>query len=273
MSAYKGSARCSSGSSRQQPRCYRTHTSRAGCQEASSGTNPCFPRCTLGELSASLAHELNQPLTAMLSNAQAARRFLTGDTADPDEVNEILNDIINDNKRAADMIKRLRALMRKKELEFKLLDLNKVFLGVAELINREALTKNVSLVLDLTENLPHVQGDAIHLERVAINLILNGKEAMETTDHQTGELRISTTKHDENAVKVSVRDQGTGIDETRIDVIFEAFYTTKPDGMGMGLSICRSIIEAHGGRLWAENNPDKGATVSFTVPISNGDEA
>jgi PAS domain S-box-containing protein len=221
---------------------------------------------TLGELSASLAHELNQPLTAILSNAQAARRFLTGDLADPDEVNEILDDIIHDDKRAADIIKRLRTLMRKKDLEFISLDLNKVIRGVAELVNREAFTKNVSLVLELADGLPQVQGDAVHLEQVVLNLILNGTEAMETLDRQSRELQILTAKHDENTVRVSVRDQGTGIDEDHITGIFEAFYTTKSEGMGMGLSICRSIIEIHGGRLWAENNSDQGATVSFTVP-------
>jgi PAS domain S-box-containing protein len=223
---------------------------------------------TLGELSASLAHELNQPLTAILSNAQAARRFLTGNTVDPDEVNEILNDIINDDKRAADMIKRLRTLMRKKELEFTSLDLNKVIRGVSELANREAFTKDVPLVLELADGLPQVRGDVIHLEQVILNLILNGCEAMADLDHQSRELRILTANHDENAVRVSLRDQGTGIDEGHMTNIFEAFYTTKPEGMGMGLSICRSIIEAHGGRLWAENNPDKGATVSFTVQVS-----
>jgi PAS domain S-box-containing protein len=221
---------------------------------------------TLGELSASLAHELNQPLTAILSNAQAARRFLTGDLADPDEVNEILDDIIHDDKRAADIIKRLRTLMRKKDLEFISLDLNKVIRGVAELVNREAFTKNVSLVLELADGLPQVQGDAVHLEQVVLNLILNGTEAMETLDRQSRELQILTAKHDENTVRVSVRDQGTGIDEDHITGIFEAFYTTKSEGMGMGLSMCRSIIEIHGGRLWAENNSDQGATVSFTVP-------
>ena len=221
---------------------------------------------TLGELSASLAHELNQPLTAILSNAQAARRFLSGDMADPDEVNEILNDIIHDDRRAADIIKRLRALMRKKDLEFISLDLNKVIRGVAKLVNREAFSKDVVLVLDLADGLPHVRGDAIHLEQVVLNLILNSTEAMAERDRQSRELRILTAQHDENAIRVSVRDQGTGIDQAHIDGIFEAFYTTKPEGMGMGLSICRSIIEAHGGQLWAENNPDQGSTVSFTVP-------
>ncbi len=221
---------------------------------------------TLGELSASLAHELNQPLTAILSNAQAARRFLSGDMTDPDEVNEILNDIIHDDRRAADMIKRLRALMRKKDLEFISLDLNEIVREVAELVNREAFSKDVALVLDLADGLPHVQGDAIHLEQVVLNLILNGTEAMAELDRQSRQLRILTAKHNENAVRISVRDQGTGIDQAHIASIFEAFFTTKPEGMGMGLSICRSIIEAHGGQLWAENNPDQGATVSFTVP-------
>jgi C4-dicarboxylate-specific signal transduction histidine kinase len=170
------------------------------------------------------------------------------------------------------MIKRLHALMRRKELAFTSLDLNKVVRGVAELVNREAFAKNVSLVLELAQGLPHVRGEAIHLEQVVLNLILNGAEAMAGLDHQSRELRILTTKHDENAVRVSVRDMGTGIDEAYIASIFEAFYTTKPEGMGMGLSICRSIIEAHGGRLWAENNSDQGATVSFTVSISTGDE-
>jgi signal transduction histidine kinase len=122
------------------------------------------------------------------------------------------------------------------------------------------------LVLDLADGLPHVQGDAIHLEQVVLNLILNGTEAMAELDRRSRELRILTAKHNENAIRVSVRDQGTGIDQVHIASIFEAFYTTKTEGMGMGLSICRSIIEAHGGQLWAENNPDQGATVSFTVP-------
>jgi PAS domain S-box-containing protein len=224
---------------------------------------------TLGELSASLAHELNQPLTAILSNAQAARRFLSGDMADLDEVNEILNDIINDDRRAADIIKRLRALMRKKDLEFISLDLNEAVREVSKLVYREAFSKDVVLVLDLADGLPHVRGDAIHLEQVVLNLILNGTEAMAELDRQSRQLRILTAKHNENAVRISVRDQGTGIDQAHIASIFEAFFTTKPEGMGMGLSICRSIIEAHGGRLWAENNPDQGATVSFTIPASS----
>jgi PAS domain S-box-containing protein len=228
---------------------------------------------TLGELSASMAHELNQPLTAILNNANAAVRFLSGDQKDLDEVNDILNDIIEDDRRAAGIIKKLRMLMSKKELEFSPLNLNEIVQGVAELTGREAKTRDVPLNLKLDDDLPDVKGDAIHLEQVILNLILNGTEAMTTSDHQFRELRIWTAKHEGDAVKVSVADRGGGIDEVHMNSIFDAFYTTKPGGMGMGLSICRSIIEAHGGRLWAENNPDYGSTVSFTVPIYRGDRA
>jgi PAS domain S-box-containing protein len=222
---------------------------------------------TLGELSASLAHELNQPLTAILSNAQVAQRFLTMDPTDLDEVREILSDIVKDDKRARDIIYKLRALMRRGQLEIKTLDLNKVVREVVELVIGNAFNKKVSFVLELADGLPPARGDAIQLEQVLLNLILNSSEAMVTFDGQFREVRLSTEQNDKSTLKVSVRDMGTGIDEENIEGIFDAFFTTKPEGMGMGLAICRSIIEAHGGRLWAENNPDQGATVSFTVPV------
>jgi len=228
---------------------------------------------TLGELSASMAHELNQPLAAILNNANAAMKFISGDLKDLGEVNEILNDIVKDDRRASAIIKKLRTLMSKKEMELSPLNLNEIIWGVAKLTDREASARDVPLILELDDDLPHVKGDAIHLEQVILNLILNGTEAMVTIDRQFRKLRICTTKHDRDFIKVSVEDKGTGIDEAHINSIFETFYTTKPRGMGMGLSICRSIIEAHGGRLWAENNPDKGATVYFTVPVFMGDEA
>ncbi len=220
---------------------------------------------TLGELSASLAHELNQPLTAILSNAQAARRYLGSDPTDLDELNEILDDIIKDDKRAADIIKRLRSLMRKEEIQYISLDINEVIRGVAKIVNRETIARDVQLEMDLTNGLPDVQGNTIHLEQVVLNLILNGIEAMETFDSKLKHLKISTVKHDKESVRVSVQDKGTGIDDTQLASIFEAFYTTKSEGIGIGLSICRSIIEEHGGKLWAENNPDRGATISFKV--------
>jgi len=228
---------------------------------------------TLGELSASMAHELNQPLAAILNNANAAMKFISGDRKDLDEVNEILNDIIKDDRRASGIIKKLRTLMSKKEMELSPLNLNEIIWGVAKLTDRETSVRDVPLILELDDDLPHVKGDAIHLEQIILNLILNGTEAMVTIDRQFRKLRICTTEHDRDFIKVSVEDKGTGIDEAHINSIFETFYTTKPGGMGMGLSICRSIIEAHGGRLWAENNPDQGATVYFTVPVFMGDEA
>jgi PAS domain S-box-containing protein len=226
---------------------------------------------TLGELSASMAHELNQPLTAILNNANAALRFISGDLKDFDEVNEILHDIIKDNRRASSIIKKLRTLMSKKKLEFLRVNLNEIVKDVVRLTDRETANRDVPVFLDLDNDLPHILGDVIHLEQVIINLILNGTEAMATIDHQLRELKILTMVHDKNHVKVSVSDQGTGIEEVHMISIFEAFYTTKPGGLGIGLSICRSIIEAHGGRLWAENNPDRGATVSFTVPVATGE--
>ena len=228
---------------------------------------------TLGELSASMAHELNQPLAAILNNANAAMKFISGDRKDLDEVNEILNDIIKDDRRASGIIKKLRTLMSKKEMELSPLNLNEIIWGVAKLTDRETSVRDVPLILELDDDLPQVKGDAIHLEQIILNLILNGTEAMVTIDRQFRKLRICTTEHDRDFIKVSVEDKGAGIDEAHINSIFETFYTTKPGGMGMGLSICRSIIEAHGGRLWAENHPDQGATVYFTVPVFMGDEA
>jgi PAS domain S-box-containing protein len=227
---------------------------------------------TLGEFSASLAHELNQPLTAIRTNANAALRFLSKEHQNLDEVDEILNDIIEDDKRAAGIIKKLRTLMSKKDLVFSSLNINAVIHEVAKLANREAYTRDIALSMELEDDLPQVRGDAIHLEQVILNLILNGAEAMASCDPSNRKFVIRTAKHDDNVVKVSAKDMGPGIDQKHLGQIFEAFYTTKSTGMGIGLSICRSIVEAHGGMLWAENNSDRGATVSFTVPLSNGDE-
>jgi PAS domain S-box-containing protein len=222
---------------------------------------------TLGELSASLAHELNQPLTAILSNAQAALRFLSKDSPDLDEVREILEDIVDDDQRASDIIRKLRALMRRGELELKSLDLNEVIREVVALVGRDRLVRDIPIVTALVDDLPPVRADFIHLEQLVLNLILNSADAMAALDHQSCEIRILPAKIDEHFVTVSIRDTGIGIDEESIESIFDTFYTTKPGGMGMGLSICRSIIEAHGGKLWAENNPDRGAAFHFTVPV------
>ncbi|MFC1489300.1 ATP-binding protein, partial [Thermodesulfobacteriota bacterium] len=222
---------------------------------------------TMGELAASLAHELNQPLTAILSNAQAALRFMAGDSPNLAEVREILEDIVAADKRAGEVIHRLRSLFRKGELERLGVDINGLVQDVVSLINTETIIRNVSIKLMLDSSLPPVLGDKIHLQQVIINFILNASEAMADVDDAPREIIISTGKEDAQRVKVSIRDSGVGINKDNFDRIVEPFYTTKPAGMGMGLSINRSIIEAHAGRLWAENNPDKGATFYFTLPI------
>jgi two-component system sensor kinase FixL len=222
---------------------------------------------TMGELSASLAHELNQPLTAILSNAQAALRFIAGDSPDLAEIRDILGDIVADDRRAGNVIHRLRSLFRKGEFEKVAVNINDLIQEVVSLINTEAMIRNVSIEIKLDRSLAPVLGDRIHLQQVIINFILNASEAMTDIDDSHREIIISTSKADKKMVKVGVRDSGSGIMEDKLDQIIEPFYTTKPEGMGMGLSINRSIIDAHAGRFWAENNPDRGATFYFTLPI------
>ena len=224
-------------------------------------------RARLGELTASIAHELKQPLAAILSNTQAALRFLSRDAPDLNEVHDILHDIVRDDKRAGEVIKRLHVPLKKSVPVFRPVDINEIIREVIALLKNEMGLKNVSLVMALAEGLPPVRGDTIQLQQVALNLILNGAEAMIDLDDDSRKIIVSTNKHDEQTLKVSMRDSGRGLDGDTIDRIFDPFYTTKADGMGMGLSISRSIIEAHGGRLWAANNPDRGATFSFTVPV------
>lgn len=222
---------------------------------------------TMGELSASLAHELNQPLTAILSNAQAALRFIAGDSPDLAEIRDILNDIVADDRRAGNVIHRLRSLFRKGKVARVEVDINDLVQAVVSLINTEAMIRNVSIETTLDRSLPPVLGDRIHLQQVIINFILNASEAMTDIADAPRKIILSTSKADQKMVKVGIRDFGSGIMEDKLDQIMEPFYTTKPEGMGMGLSINRSIIEAHAGRFWAENNPDRGATFYFTLPI------
>lgn len=220
----------------------------------------------MGELTASLAHELNQPLTAILSNAQAAQRLLAVDVIDLDEVREILSDIVADDKRAAAVIQRLRVLLKKGDLDFATLDLNEVVGEVAWVVRNDALLRNVSLSLDLAPGLPSVVGDRVQLQQVVLNLVLNGLEALRPASAGARTLVIRTARDGAAAVTVTVRDSGTGIDVNDTDRIFQPLYTTKAEGLGMGLAIARTIVGAHGGRLVAENNDDAGATVRFTLP-------
>jgi two-component system, LuxR family, sensor kinase FixL len=226
----------------------------------------------MGELSASLAHELNQPLTAILSNAQAAQNLLAGDVIDLEAVREILCDIVADDKRAAAVIRRLRTLLRKGDLEFVLLDVNEIVGEVAWLVRNDALIRNVSITLDLAPDLPGVLGDRVQLQQVVLNLVLNGLEALRPPWAGARALVIRTARNGATTVTVGVQDSGTGIDEKDTDRIFQPFYTTKADGLGMGLAIARTIVDAHGGRLAAVNNAHGGATVHFTLPMGRKDE-
>jgi two-component system sensor kinase FixL len=224
---------------------------------------------TMGELTASLAHELNQPLTAILSNAQAARRFLEQENVDVEEVKEILGDIIGDNRRAGEVIKRLRRFLKRGELFLKAWDVNDVIQEVVTLIHSDTVIRNVSVHLDLQEELPHVLGDRIQIQQVLLNLIINGLDAMKEVHPESRNLIIKTEYEIDKDVKVSVGDSGTGIQPDQMQLIFEPFHTTKVDGMGMGLSINRSIIQAHQGELWAQNNQNQGATFFFTIPVAS----
>jgi PAS domain S-box-containing protein len=223
---------------------------------------------TMGELSASLAHELNQPLTAILSNAQAAQRFLAANPVDVEELREIMKDIVEDDSRASDVIQRMRALVKKEDLAFATLDLAGVIGDVAALVHSDAILHGVRILLELHPGLPAVRGDKVQLQQVVLNLLLNAFDAMKDRPVNEREVKILAETAGASLLRLAVRDHGTGLSGDKLDKIFQPFYTTKPDGLGMGLAISRSIIDAHGGRLWAENNPDRGATFYCTLPVS-----
>jgi PAS domain S-box-containing protein len=224
---------------------------------------------TIGELTTSLAHELNQPLTAILSNAQAGQRVLGTAPLDLEELGEILKDIVEDDKRAGEVIRRLRSLLRKGDPRMRALDLNEALVEAARLVSGDAIVRGVSIRLELAAGLPPVRGDRVQLQQVALNLVLNGMDAMQDSGARDRVLVLRTATAGAKTVRVEVRDSGTGISEGDMGKIFKTFYTTKPDGMGMGLAITRSIVDVHGGRLEAHNNPDGGATFAFTLPISH----
>lgn len=187
--------------------------------------------------------------------------------ADLDELSEILADIIKDNRRADEVIGRHRTFMRKSELQIAELNINNVIHEIFPLIRSYEIMRNISLEFELDDKIPSVAGDRIQLQQVILNLIMNSSEALENIAGDIRRIVIRTSQKNHNNVTVAIRDNGIGIDEQSLDSLFEPFYTTKQEGMGMGLPISRSIIEAHGGNLWAENNPDRGARFYFTIPV------
>jgi len=219
----------------------------------------------LGELSGSLAHELNQPLTAILSNAQAAQRFLVQSPPRVDKVADILIDIVKSDHRAGAVIQRLRSLLRKEEAQRHPLDINEVVEESLRLMRSDLLNRQVVVSSELAHALPAVSGDRNQLQQVLLNLVINGCDAM--NGHRAdNRLVIRTQKTTNGNVEVSVADRGAGIPSADLERIFEPFMTTKSHGLGLGLAICRSIVEAHGGRLWATNNADRGATLHCELP-------
>ena len=223
---------------------------------------------TMGELAASLAHELNQPLTAIRSNAQAAQRLLAVDPTDAGELREILHDIVEDDRRAAEIIGRVRDLVRKGSLEAAELDLAAIVQDVVLLLHSDAILHKVHIALEMAADAPTILGDRIQLQQVILNLVLNAFQAMKDSPANERQVLLGSRFDKGHTMTIAVRDRGVGLGEDQLEKIFQPFYTTKCDGLGMGLAISRSIIEAHGGRLWAQNNPDRGATFYFTVPVA-----
>jgi len=222
----------------------------------------------MGELTSSLAHELNQPLAAILSNAQAATRFLDLESPELAQVRECLSDIVADDKRAGEVIKKLRVLLKKGESQLSLVDLNELVSDVIRLLKSDALLREVSVKFEPSLGLPAVQGDRIQLYQVVLNLIVNGLEAVAGQRPGNRWLKVWTNESSSGGAELTVEDSGRGIAESDLALVFEPFFTTKPDGLGMGLSISRSIVQAHGGRIWADNRSRGGAVLRCVLPAA-----
>jgi C4-dicarboxylate-specific signal transduction histidine kinase len=221
---------------------------------------------TMGQLTASIAHEVNQPIAAAVTNAQAALRWLGARPPALEEVRQTLGRIVKDAQRASDVIGRIRALIKKAPPRKGWVDVNEAIREVIEITRGEAAKNGASVQTAFGEGLPLIEGDRVQLQQVILNLIINAVEAMSSAGEGEHELQISTGQAESEGVLVAVRDSGPGLPPAALERLFDAFYTTKPGGLGMGLSICHSIIEAHGGRLWASANVPRGAIFQFTVP-------
>ena len=222
----------------------------------------------MGQLASALAHEINQPLSAILRNAEAAAIFLQDPSPDLAEITAILEDIRKDDQRAGAVIDRMRALLRRQEVEMKTLDVPQMLDDVAALLRPDAAARHIALEIDVHPDLPQLKGDRVQLQQVLLNLILNGMDALGTAVRNGRKVAVTAQREGRDRLAFSVADTGTGISAAQIDRVFDPFFTTKTSGIGMGLSISRSIIESHGGRLWAENNAGCGATFRFTLPVA-----
>jgi C4-dicarboxylate-specific signal transduction histidine kinase len=259
----QGRPRLSSGTSGLR---HRGLPQRSGLRRQHDGASDAGRMATLEEMNASIAHELNQPLAAIAVNAETSLRWLTRANPDPRKAIAAIQRIIGDVERASGMIQRIRALATNGKRQVSKLDINDVVDEVVTLVKRESCSERVSLRVRRAARLPAVQGDFIQLQQVVMNLVVNGIQAMAPLADRAGELVIRT-RHDADTVSVLVRDSGVGTDLHDFDQLFRAFYSTKANGMGMGLAISRAIIEAHHGRIWATRNSGPGMTFQFSVPI------
>jgi C4-dicarboxylate-specific signal transduction histidine kinase len=221
---------------------------------------------TLGELAASMAHELNQPLAAIMSNTEAAQLLLASERPNLEEVGAALREVVHDDQRASDIIGRFRLLFRRQELRKLTLSPDELFDAVERILRSRATVKDVSLIFRCAPSLPDITADRILMQQVLINLILNALDAACAVEEGPREVEVSAFAGESGFIDFSVRDTGTGIEPQLMPRLFDSFFTTKPGGLGMGLPIARSIVEAHGGRLWARQNVERGATFEFTLP-------
>lgn len=220
---------------------------------------------TMGELAASIAHEINQPLSAIVTNGSACLRWLAGDAPNLAEAREAAQRIVRDGNRAGDVMTRIRAFLKKTDTQKAQVDINQIIQEVVLLTHDEAVGRAVVVRTEFADDVPPVTGDQVQLQQVILNLVMNGIDSIAAVTDGPRELVIFSRPYESNKVLVAVQDSGIGIDPENLEKIFDAFYTTKPQGMGMGLAISRSIIEDHGGRLWAGSNNGSGTTFQFTL--------
>ena len=221
---------------------------------------------TAGELTASIAHEINQPLGSILTNAETAQAILKSPNPDIAELDEIVGDIVRDDRRASEVIRRLRSLLTKAPFELKILDLSDVAREAVEFLSALAVARKVELTSLITQNTLPILGDRIQLQQVILNLVVNGIDAMTDTPDENRIISIRTSRIDRFA-ELSVSDRGSGIPEDKMIEVFEPFYSSKAEGMGMGLSIARTIVEAHNGKIWAKNRDHGGASFRIRLPL------
>jgi PAS domain S-box-containing protein len=222
----------------------------------------------MGQLASALAHEINQPLGAILRNAEAAELFMQNEAPDLAEIRAILADIRKDDQRAGTVIDRMRALLKRHDLDLRPLDLGEVVQEVAAVVRTDAASRQVKLQVDVPGDLPPVRGDRVQLQQVLLNLIINGMDALSGTREEDRRVNVSARLDGAQDIEIAVSDSGPGIPAEQLTHVFDSFFTTKKDGLGMGLSISRTIIQAHGGRLWGDNNDGGGATFRFTVKVA-----